>query len=339
MKHENLTWIDALRVLATFSVILLHVAAPILYEYGSVPDFNWWTGNVYDSMVRFCVPIFLMISGALILSRSYESIGVYLKKRVLRIVLPFLFWSIIYLSGDLIFQVFRDYDMTVKEFIFFRLKEGASYHLWYLYLLIGLYLFFPVIGTWLNNSKPSEINYFLGLWLLTVVAQLPVIKDYFPSIELSYFSGYIGFPILGYYLNKTSFSFNNKKTIYVLSILTGILITLFGTYFVTKSKGIFYEYFYSYLSPNVILVAAGIFLLFKDFVRLNSKIILFFSRYSYGVYLIHVLVLAILKASGLSYDFIQPAIGIPIISVLCFIISTLIIYGINKLPLGKYISG
>ncbi|POR16914.1 hypothetical protein BWK58_15200, partial [Flavobacterium columnare] len=94
--NENLYWITSLRVLATFSVIFLHTSAEILYQYGKTSNANWWIGNIYDSSVRFCVPIFLMISGALILSKDYKNITEYLKKRVLRIIFPFLFWSIVY---------------------------------------------------------------------------------------------------------------------------------------------------------------------------------------------------------------------------------------------------
>ncbi|OWP82967.1 hypothetical protein BWK59_13040 [Flavobacterium davisii] len=73
MDNENLSWITSLRVLATFSVIFLHSASAILYLYGTISAFDWWIGNIYDSIVRFCVPIFLMISGTLILSKDYES--------------------------------------------------------------------------------------------------------------------------------------------------------------------------------------------------------------------------------------------------------------------------
>jgi surface polysaccharide O-acyltransferase-like enzyme len=342
MKNENLDWIDSLRVLATFSVIFLHAAASVVYQYETISNSDWWIGNIYDSAVRFCVPIFLMISGALILSKTYENIGEYLKKRVLRIVFPFLFWSIIYIARDLFLKFYHGEHLSFIEslkFIFSLLKSGASIHLWYIYMLIGLYLFFPIIGKWIHNSNKHEIKYFLGIWLLTIFAALPFVKKFFPNIEISYFSGYIGFPVLGYYLSKTTFNFNRKKLIYIFSILTGILITIIGTHFMTQYNGSYYPGFYDYLSFNVILVSAGIFLLFKDFVRSNSKMILFFSKYSYGIYLVHVLVLRALEILGLSYTFVNPIIGIPLASIFCFIISSLIIWGMNKLPFGKYISG
>ncbi|WP_140937939.1 acyltransferase [Sphingobacterium lumbrici] len=349
MKTDKISkqyeWIDSIRVLATLSVIFLHVAAPAVYQYGSVSNFDWWIGNIYDSSVRFCVPVFLMISGTLILSKTYESTGEYLKKRVLRILFPFLFWSIIYIAKDLFLKVNRGEVLgfiEVLEFIFLALKNGASFHMWYVYLIIGLYLFFPIIGKWINKSNEHEIRYFLGIWTLTVFAQLPIVKNMVPNIDITYFSGYIGFPILGYYLGSYTFDFNRKKVVYVLSILTGILITIFGTFFITHYHQKFTDWFYAYLTPNVILVSIGVFLFFKDFVNLGKKtayIILFFSKYSYGTYLIHILVLWVLQQIGFSYSFVNSIIGIPVTSVLCFLISTFIVFGLSKLPMGRYIAG
>ena len=231
MKYENLDWINSLRVLATFSVIVLHVAADILYQYGSISNSDWWTGNIFDSSVRFCVPIFLMISGTLIFSKTYESTGEYLRKRVLRILFPFLFWSIIYIAVGLLVKFNSGEYLSFKEalkYVFVKLRDGASFHLWYIYMIIGLYLFFPIICKWLQNSNKNGIKYFLGIWLLTVFIHLPFVKELIPNIDISNFSGYIGFPVLGYYLNKISLNFDKKKVIYVLLVLTGILITTFG---------------------------------------------------------------------------------------------------------------
>jgi len=343
--NEKLYWIDSLRVLAIFSVIVLHVSAPILGKYGSISNFDWWIGNIYDSSVRFCIPIFLMISGALILSKTYESIGEYLKKRVMRILLPFLFWSMIYILKDIFHQVSGGEHKTIIEFLkfaFSRLRDGASYHLWYIYMIIGLYLFFPIIGKWINKSNKYEIKYFIIIWLLSILVQAPFINKIFPNINLIYFSGYIGFPILGFYLYKNTFTNSDRNFLIFFLIMTGILITIFGTFITTKHEGVFDATFYSYLTLNVILASTGIFLLFKNFIKFRTKttsIILFFSKYSYGTYLIHILILSALSTFGFSYSFINPIIGIPITSILCLIISSLIIWGVNKLPFGKYISG
>jgi surface polysaccharide O-acyltransferase-like enzyme len=170
--NENLNWINALRVLATFGVIFLHTTADILYQYGSIAEIDWWIGNIYDSSVRFCVPVFLMISGALILSKTYENLKEYLIKRVLRVLLPFLFWSAIYIAIDIFGKLFKGEQMTFSEILsltFLKLKNGASFHLWYIYLIIGLYLFFPILNKWLLNSNKTEITYFLAIWSIIVL--------------------------------------------------------------------------------------------------------------------------------------------------------------------------
>ena len=120
---KNLEWIVSLRVLATISVIVLHVAAGITYQYGRVSNFDWWIANIYDSTVRFCVPIFLMITGTVVLNKPFESTREYLKKMFLRILLPFLFWSIIYIAKDLLLKFYHGESMNliiVLKFIFLK---------------------------------------------------------------------------------------------------------------------------------------------------------------------------------------------------------------------------
>ena len=72
MGEGKKEWISNLRVIATLCVILLHVASSVLYKYNQAPNSHWWIGNVYDSLVRFSVPMFLMITGALLLGKQYS---------------------------------------------------------------------------------------------------------------------------------------------------------------------------------------------------------------------------------------------------------------------------
>ena len=344
-NSENIYWIDSLRVLAAFGVIILHASAGSLHQYGNITDIEWQVANIYNSFVRFCVPIFLMISGTLIFSKTYNSIWEYLKKRVLRLLYPFLFWSLIYIAKELFVKFHQGENLTFIEiinFIFINFKDGASYHLWYIYLIIGLYLFFPIIGKWINRSNKNEIKYFLGIWFLTLFAHFSFVEKILPGIEISYFSGFIGLPVLGYYLSKTDFNFKWKKTTYFLLFFIGILVTIFAVYFFTGRIGRYHEGFHNYLSINIVLMSVVVFLFFKDYVKFNSKtstVVLFISKYSYGIYLIHVFAFWIIESLFFPFSSVNPIIGIPVISILSLIVSTLISFGISKLPLGKYISG
>ncbi len=95
-ERENLFWIDVLRAVVMFGVVIIHVAADVITEWGAVPQDWWWAAHVYDSLVRGCVPLFVMISGALLLSKT-ESLGDFFAKRFQRIAIPFLVWTILYL--------------------------------------------------------------------------------------------------------------------------------------------------------------------------------------------------------------------------------------------------
>src|SRR5690349_17287048 len=95
-KPQNLDWINNLRMIALFAVIILHTTSPVLGQYHKVPMWIWLTGDFYNSLVRFAVPVFVMISGALLLNKEYE-LSDFLKKRLSRVVIPFLFWSCIYI--------------------------------------------------------------------------------------------------------------------------------------------------------------------------------------------------------------------------------------------------
>ncbi|MDR2906514.1 MAG: acyltransferase family protein [Bacteroidales bacterium] len=345
MKTE-IFWIDKLRILATLGVILLHTSSGTSYNYGNIPNLSWWVGNIFDSAGRFAVPVFLMISGALILSKTYDNIGEYLKKRVVKILLPFLFWSLIYIVKNLFLAFYNGTSMSfieILKFVIMQFKYGASFHFWYIYMLIGLYLFFPIIGKWIKKSSACELKYFLGIWLLTTFIHFPFISKVFPNVDLAYFSGYIGFPVLGYYLaNKTSSDFRIEKRRAILLILTGFLITVLGTFFIAKYNGHFSDTLYKPLSPQIILIAAGMFLLFKSSSRNPQKystILLFFSKYCYGIFLIHPFILEIMEKIHIQTSLIHPILSIPLICVLCFLFSMSIIWCVNKLPFGKYISG
>ncbi|WP_309642374.1 acyltransferase family protein [Flavobacterium sp.] len=342
-NDSKIIWADHLRAFATFSVILIHVAAPGIYQYGKVSNYDWCVSNVFDGFSRFCVPIFLMLTGALLLPKA-DRLTDFLKKRFSRILFPFLFWSCIYILYDLISIGYRGENWNVSEKSSFVLKQfqyGASYHLWYVYLLIGIYLFLPIISQWIRNSTQNEIAYYILLWLVVIALNLPLINKFKPNVNLTYFSGFLGYPILGYWLN---IKFTNRKIKWaaLALFLIGIAITISGTYWMTANKNHFFSGFYSYLSPNVILTSIGVFLIFKHSSFSNKWIAILstsISKYSYGIYLSHVFVLMVLSKLGISGLFINPILGIPLTTVLCLMISLLITYSINKIPYGRIVSG
>lgn len=346
MQQESKTlWFDNLRVVATIGVIFIHVSSDYAPSTGSISTYNFWIGNVFDSASRFSVPIFVMLSGALLLPKDY-GISVFLKKRLLRLLLPFIFWSFIYILNSLYWRVQDGEKLqfvdTTKN-ILMQFRDGSSLHFWYIYMIVGLYLFIPIIGKWVRNATEKEMLYFLGIWLFTLIFNQPIIENFKPDIDLSYFTGFLGYLILGYYLTVKSFT--NQKRLNIISstlLLVGLLSTIFGTYLVFYFKNEYVSTFYECLSPNIFLFSMGLFLLLKNkdiSNRILVKIRNFICKYSYGIFLVHVLVLSYIGDFGIRWDFINPIIGIPTTVFVCLIISSGIIYVMNKLPFGKYISG
>jgi len=346
IKENNFDWADNLRVLATFAVIVIHVSANAVSSFGNIDTTWWWIANCLDGLHRFCVPVFVMLSGALLLPKEY-ALNDFIKKRLVRIIIPFLFWSAIYILFFWYFKLPQKNALNpiqTIEWVYSCLQKGAAYHFWYIYMIIGLYLFVPIIGRWVRSASEKEVLFFLSIWVFTLFLNYPSFSSYSINIDLRYFTGYLGYLVLGYYLSTKVFASNSSiQKIALCFILIGSALTIVGNYVVATQNGKYiFNGFYSFLSPNIFLASSGVFLFIKTLVMRNAVLIRirdFISQYSYGIYLIHVLILGFLSKFGLHWLFVHPFIGIPATAFACLLVSSLIIYLMHKLPYGKYIAG
>jgi surface polysaccharide O-acyltransferase-like enzyme len=282
-------YISNLRNIATFAVIVLHVTAPFVLKFNKISFASWQLANLLDSMLRFGVPVFVMISGAVLLDRS-EPLKIFLSKRLKRIFLPFLFWSIVYFifiyAGH-----FQKFSMTqLAQILIDKLLKGTYYHLWYIYMILGIYLFIPIVRKWVQNSTKQELHYFLILWAITLFINTDAAK-YIPSIEVLYFSKYLGYLVLGYYLDKHIEINRSRSALYFMLFVLGVTLTLVSTSYLSITTNKLNITYYNYLSPNVCLMAIGLFLLGKSLLQKTNTGLMNFDRHSYGIYLAHVLVL------------------------------------------------
>ena len=154
-KWENLSKerglsvpVDLIRTVAIIGVILLHSANDLTSQQMNWFEIvRWNTVTVYQSIGRLGVPLFLLLTGALLLqpSKLTEPIGVFFKKRVARIALPFIFWGAIYFAWDfLVVHKIGTLPITQSNIIQ-GILTGPYYQFWYLYLLLGLYLVTPIL--------------------------------------------------------------------------------------------------------------------------------------------------------------------------------------------------
>ena len=175
-RRENIVWIDALRVLACFLVVFAHCCDPfVAYFDSNYPAFL--QGCAIGSMVRCCVPLFVMMTGVLVVPNDM-SMGDFYRKRVGRLAVPLLFWSLL---TPLLYFVYINYihqsgsmsldlasfsaEATINKlytFIFNFNYDTTPF--WYLYMLVGLYLIMPVLNAWLKSAERKEVKLFLKVW-------------------------------------------------------------------------------------------------------------------------------------------------------------------------------
>ena len=154
-QPQRIAYFDVLRILATFAVIVLHLSA----QHWADTDVHtraWQAFNLYDSAVRWAVPVFVMISGSLFLSGSQSLLHI-LKKNVLRLVTAFVFWSALYA----VFMV--NFEGCPKDLIAQQFFNG-HYHMWFLFMIVGLYLIVPFLRPIVRDEK--LLRYFLLLTLI-----------------------------------------------------------------------------------------------------------------------------------------------------------------------------
>ena len=345
-KPENIDWISNLRLMALYAVIILHCTAPLLMGYGKVSVNDWWVADFLNAMVRFAVPVFVMITGALLLHREYE-IGGFLKKRLTRVVIPFLFWSLVYVwyswyNEEITFGA--DAWANTKQ-VLHLLKYGSSYHLWYVYMLIGLYFFIPVIGKFVRNAPEKEILYFLIVWFAVMLITQPYLTRYNPAVDMHYFAGYAGYLVLGHYLAFKDFNVKYLGRWMILLFVFSIILIAVGSRLLIQYPSWPGTMLYEPVNPAVLTLSASIFIIVKLTVTKMPPVITrmrdFAGKYNYGIYLAHALVLYFLDDPfGISYKLCTPIIAIPLTALICFLITLLLVWIVNKIPfIGKWVSG
>ncbi|WP_417698524.1 acyltransferase, partial [Psychromonas sp.] len=164
MENIKVVWVDYLRVIAIGMVVFLHSASPLLYKFNQLPLDYWLIANVYDSMVRVCVPLFFMVSGFLLLQKQ-EPLGFYFSKRFKKLLVPIIFWSLFFILWK---NIVENGELPKFEQFYSLLLKPSYYHLWFLYALIGIYLFVPILRIVTNSTDNKLLVYYCLIWFLAV---------------------------------------------------------------------------------------------------------------------------------------------------------------------------
>lgn len=343
-KTKRVIYFDYLRIIAIFIVIFLHTASQN-YTTTEVGSFEWAVFNVYDGLARWGVPIFVMISGALFLKKE-QPIGKLYKKNILRMLIILLSWSILYaLSSTIAHRI-----NSPQDFIFNVIKGPG--HLWFLYMIIGLYMATPLLRRIIENKKYSKYFMVLAIIFSFLIPRIiEIINIWQPSfantlsevnsnIGLNLVLGYTGYFMLGYIINETKITKKTETILYILGFFS-LVFSIISTHVLSNYMQEANILFYNNLSINILFVSIGIFVFFKKHLNhqltgKREKRLIFLSKCSLGVYLIHMLLLNTLKIllhiDTLSFN---PVISVPTIAIAIYILSYIISIIINRLPFFK----
>lgn len=342
-REKRIISFDILRVIASFAVVMLHISGGKFFS--SYPSYEWIIRIVYGSLVRWCVPVFIMISGALFLDLSKSiSIKKLYTHNVFHILCVFLFWSLIYSVYNAINRGSMDILVLIEAIY-------GEYHLWFLKMLIGLYVAVPIMRIIVQNRRIEEyfiiisvVTTFVIPMMITVIGLFNLsAKDFaeglYKGFGLHIAAGYMGYFVLGHYFNTYKLELRLIKVIYFLgcsSVASAILLTYWGSHHI----GAACDAFYGYLNPLTLFESLAMFL-FVSRIRINYRMqsfIIKLSGYCLGIYLIHELIhRMVYDFIGIDSSTLNPFFFIPCLSLLIFIVSCFIIAVLAKIPIVRRI--
>lgn len=344
-KVKRIYAFDFLRIISACAVVMIHVSVDFIKEYdNSTVEFLW--GNIFSAVSRFAVPVFLMISGALMLDEDKNLSTKKIMKSTLSILALTFSWSFIYALGyDVIKPILFGEPISLSGVAdtFFN----GHYHMWFLYVLIGLYLITPILRFFIKKENATLIrNYlifsviicfvlsFMNVVLNRTIKQQDVLSDFVSNFSIGYIYEYIVYYIMGWYITKVKINKPTRSFIYAGSVV-GLIGTIIGTH-LHFGQG-FDEYFTSNNSPNVFVYSLAVFIfVYNLFERKNITMGPFWlkvSQLTFGVYLVHCIFLFALKM--ICEDIDSALIEILVVFAGGTLLSFVTVFIMSKIPLVK----
>ncbi|MFI3299271.1 MAG: acyltransferase family protein [Rikenellaceae bacterium] len=371
LKKRN-AWIDLIKVIAIFMMIAVHCTDNVTPAERSEAWYNLW-GSFYGSFMRPAIPLFVMVTGVLLLPIK-EDISRFYSRRIMRVVVPFIIWSVIYnifpwitgllgldasVINDFFAWVVPSQELTDALHNIAMIPLTFSYYavqMWYVFLLIGIYLYLPFFSAWVKNSTKKEQHIYLGIWAASLF--IPYLREFVVSdlwgvcswneFGMLYgFAGFNGYLLLGYYLKENPIKWSTLKVaiVFIPMFTVGYLATFWGFKSLSGVEGQsveLVELFYTYCTPNVLMMSLPIFVAIQR-IRIRRErtkaILKSLSVCTFGIWMSHYLFL------GPCYELIE---GLPLHTmvkmVLCSVLLLLVTWGFVALVLrsgrvGRWIMG
>lgn len=297
MKHK--VKYDLLRVFAIFGVIVIHITA-YPYNYGDVYTITWKIANTYNTFFRWTVPVFFMLSGALLLNKEKINFKLFMSKYILKYLGIFILFTVLYAIAELkpITSIFAE---NRWKFIF--LLFNYKYHLWFLITMIGVYLLYPIFMALKKYENGKYVIYYCVLFFVFGILSYSIktinfegVLEYIPTLFSNFnyeLFGYSGYFLTGYYLSN--FHFPKAKIKMIVAFLFIFLITITLSQYYVNTHGVVSTSYTNYFFIATYLESILVFLIFNSLEgNLTTKIENIFiemSSVTVYVYLMHVFVI------------------------------------------------
>lgn len=348
-------WLDLLRITAIVFVLFIHTAAQ---NFHSLPldSTRFYALVIYDDLCHTAVPLFVMISGAMLLDpQRHFDVRRFYSKNVFRIVAAFLFWSFVNLIYDTA-RYYFEHDgfsgFSVEKM--FRSFFVGKIYMWYLFMIFGLYVITPLVRCITKEMKSAK--YFLLVFLilgclvpslveLGKVFDITVLKwlDSMRSNMRFYFAlGYTGYYVMGYVLFRTRVSKHTEYLLYAAALVLSVA-SVFGTIIISQMKGKDYTGLFTYSMPNMVAGSAAVFVFFKNRVsklrlqRFKGAIVTL-SGCTFGIYLTHMYAIDFFEDIGFDNSLFHALFSVPALAFCAFVLSFALTFVLRRIPvLNKYV--
>ena len=301
VAHRRYVYLDVLRCISIYLVILAHCFNDILGRADLFGTPLWWATDLLHIVTRVSIPLFFMISGYLHLAdpRTDNVVSFYLH-RLGRLLLPFLVWDIFYFIFYKCFN-WGNWTFNLQTFVQELVGQGSSYHLWFIYQIGALYLLMPFLKRIVDHSSVKEQLIFLGVVLLqpTIFRLLNVVQNWVTfSPFLAIVEGYTGYVLVGYLLGSQELSPRARRWIYILG-LVGLVSGTYGNYAYSEPTNVVLYCNEGYFITNY-MTSAACFVLAKQVAEKMpgwlKKVTVKLSGLTFGIYFSHVMVLEMMSA-------------------------------------------
>ncbi len=342
-KNTRRIQYDLLRTVACLMVLMLHVSA-FYWTKLSPACAEWKILNLYDSFVRSSVPLFFMLSGVFFLSKEVEAKKLY-TKNIFRLFCVLLVWSVLYAADTVGIPAFFRQDAGAM----FTAVVNGKYHLWFLWSMIGVYLFVPLLSALVRYRDGKYLPYFLILFFIFGVGKATLSVYPYPNHsvfdllnKMPDFRLYLGYFVLGYYLDQKVKRKLPGSLLLVLFAVTASLSAFIGQVDAVQ-KGSPAGLLYGYFCLPVFAEAVFLFLFFRDLgpcLEGKEKLqrqICFLSANTMGIYLLHPFVLERLDRWQINSLTWSPWISVLLVTLTAFVICLGISALIQKIPLLRKI--